>query len=70
MSSDLQNTVYGMYLSMKGYSDDDKQPVLLKKIFEKMAAFEIDVKRFKIIKEAYMCSPNNFQAEQLTTTPC
>lgn len=35
---------------MKGYND--KQPILLKKIIEKMAAFEIDEKRFEIIKEA------------------
>lgn len=35
---------------MKGYND--KQPILLKKIIEKMATFEIDEKRFEIIKEA------------------
>uniref|UniRef100_A0A673G4U6 Insulin-degrading enzyme n=1 Tax=Sinocyclocheilus rhinocerous TaxID=307959 RepID=A0A673G4U6_9TELE len=59
---DLQNTVYGMYLSVKGYND--KQHILLKKIIEKMASFEIDEKRFDIIKEAYMRSLNNFRAEQ------
>lgn len=37
-------------LSVKGYND--KQHILLKKIIEKMAAFEIDEKRFDIIKEA------------------
>lgn len=37
-------------LSVKGYSD--KQHILLKKIVEKMANFEIDEKRFDIIKEA------------------
>lgn len=37
-------------LSVKGYSD--KQHILLKKIIEKMATFEIDEKRFDIIKEA------------------
>ncbi|CAM4727738.1 hypothetical protein PO909_019079 [Leuciscus waleckii] len=62
LSYDLQNTVYGMYLSVKGYSD--KQHILLKKIMEKMATFEIDEKRFDIIKEAYMRSLNNFRAEQ------
>ncbi|XP_037637907.1 insulin-degrading enzyme isoform X1 [Sebastes umbrosus] len=62
LNYDLQNTVYGMYLSVKGYSD--KQNILLKKIIEKMATFEIDEKRFDIIKEAYMRSLNNFRAEQ------
>lgn len=37
-------------LSVKGYND--KQDILLKKIIEKMATFEIDEKRFDIIKEA------------------
>ncbi len=37
-------------LSVKGYND--KQHILLKKIIEKMAMFEIDEKRFDIIKEA------------------
>uniref|UniRef100_A0A672HC45 Insulin-degrading enzyme n=1 Tax=Salarias fasciatus TaxID=181472 RepID=A0A672HC45_SALFA len=49
-------------LSVKGYND--KQHILLKKIIEKMATFEIDEKRFDIIKEAYMRSLNNFRAEQ------
>uniref|UniRef100_A0A8C5MX61 Insulin-degrading enzyme n=1 Tax=Leptobrachium leishanense TaxID=445787 RepID=A0A8C5MX61_9ANUR len=62
LNYDLQNTIYGMYLSVKGYSD--KQHILLKKIVEKMATFEIDEKRFEIIKEAYMRSLNNFRAEQ------
>ncbi|KAM3913652.1 insulin-degrading enzyme isoform 1-T1 [Leptodactylus fuscus] len=62
LNYDLQSTVYGMYLAVKGYND--KQPILLKKIIEKMATFEIDEKRFNIIKEAYMRSLNNFRAEQ------
>ncbi|KAH0623624.1 hypothetical protein JD844_006573 [Phrynosoma platyrhinos] len=49
-------------LSVKGYND--KQHILLKKIIEKMTTFEIDEKRFEIIKEAYMRSLNNFRAEQ------
>ncbi|XP_044152189.1 insulin-degrading enzyme isoform X2 [Bufo gargarizans] len=49
-------------LCVKGYND--KQHILLKKIIEKMATFEIDEKRFEIIKEAYMRSLNNFRAEQ------
>ncbi|XP_070771703.1 insulin-degrading enzyme isoform X2 [Enoplosus armatus] len=65
----LAGLVYGVasgmnaiFLSVKGYSD--KQHILLKKIIEKMATFEIDEKRFDIIKEAYMRSLNNFRAEQ------
>ncbi|KAI4812691.1 hypothetical protein KUCAC02_024059 [Chaenocephalus aceratus] len=38
--------------------------ILLRKIMEKMTTFEIDEKRFDIIKEAYMRSLNNFRAEQ------
>uniref|UniRef100_A0A8C7Z5M7 Insulin-degrading enzyme n=1 Tax=Oryzias sinensis TaxID=183150 RepID=A0A8C7Z5M7_9TELE len=52
----------GMNLSVKGYND--KQHILLKKIVEKMASFEINERRFDIIKEAYMRSLNNFRAEQ------
>uniref|UniRef100_A0AAX7VC14 Insulin-degrading enzyme n=1 Tax=Astatotilapia calliptera TaxID=8154 RepID=A0AAX7VC14_ASTCA len=62
LNYELQNTAYGMHLSVKGYSD--KQHILLKKIIEKMATFEIDEKRFDIIKEAYMRSLNNFRAER------
>ncbi|XP_033468874.2 insulin-degrading enzyme isoform X2 [Epinephelus lanceolatus] len=65
----LAGLVYGVasgmnaiLLSVKGYND--KQHILLKKIIEKMATFEIDEKRFDIIKEAYMRSLNNFRAEQ------
>ncbi|XP_062286623.1 insulin-degrading enzyme isoform X2 [Scomber scombrus] len=65
----LAGLVYGVasgmnaiLLSVKGYSD--KQYILLKKIIEKMATFEVNEKRFDIIKEAYMRSLNNFRAEQ------
>ncbi|XP_076025376.1 insulin-degrading enzyme isoform X2 [Genypterus blacodes] len=65
----LAGLVYGVasgmnaiILSVKGYND--KQHILLKKIVEKMATFEIDERRFDIIKEAYMRSLNNFRAEQ------
>lgn len=43
-----------LQLSVKGYND--KQHILLKKIIEKMATFEIDEKRFDIIKEAVSVS--------------
>ena len=35
---------------MKGYND--KQKVLVEKIFKKMATFKVDQKRFEVIKES------------------
>ncbi|XP_077991993.1 insulin-degrading enzyme-like isoform X2 [Glandiceps talaboti] len=58
----LENTIYGLYLGIKGYND--KQPILLTKVLEKMTAFQIDEKRFNIIKEAYTRNLHNFKAEQ------
>lgn len=46
----IHGCVFVCQLSVKGYND--KQHILLKKIIEKMATFEIDEKRFDIIKEA------------------
>ncbi|KAM7330151.1 hypothetical protein ACRRTK_011764 [Alexandromys fortis] len=62
LSYAIASGMNAILLSVKGYND--KQPILLKKITEKMATFEIDKKRFEIIKEAYMRSLNNFRAEQ------
>ncbi|TKC52014.1 hypothetical protein EI555_005714 [Monodon monoceros] len=62
LSYGIASGMNAILLSVKGYND--KQPILLKKIIEKMATFEIDEKRFEIIKEAYMRSLNNFRAEQ------
>ncbi|XP_063047624.1 insulin-degrading enzyme isoform X2 [Engraulis encrasicolus] len=58
----VASAMNAILLTVKGYND--KQHILLKKIVEKMATFEIDEKRFDIIKEAYMRSLNNFRAEQ------
>ncbi|XP_070539954.1 insulin-degrading enzyme-like [Ptychodera flava] len=58
----LENTIYGLYLGVKGYND--KQPILLRKILDKMTTFVVDEKRFDIIKEAYTRSLDNFKAEQ------
>ncbi|XP_013403642.1 insulin-degrading enzyme [Lingula anatina] len=58
----LLGTVYGIYLGIRGYSD--KQPILLKKVMEKMTTFKPDPKRFEIFKEAYKRSLENFRAEQ------
>ncbi|XP_053088326.1 insulin-degrading enzyme isoform X2 [Pangasianodon hypophthalmus] len=62
LSYGIASGMNAILLSVKGYSD--KQHILLKKIIEKMATFEINEKRFDIIKEAYMRSLNNFRAEQ------
>ncbi|CAN7999335.1 unnamed protein product, partial [Ixodes pacificus] len=46
----LDNTIYGIVLSIKGYND--KQHVLLSKIMDKMTNFTVDQQRFDILKEA------------------
>uniref|UniRef100_A0A646QDK3 Insulin-degrading enzyme n=1 Tax=Hemiscolopendra marginata TaxID=943146 RepID=A0A646QDK3_9MYRI len=58
----LSNTKYGMILYIKGYND--KQHILLGKIMDILTNFEIDPKRFDILKEAYIRGLKNFQAEQ------
>ncbi|XP_074640666.1 insulin-degrading enzyme-like [Tubulanus polymorphus] len=58
----LDTTAYGILLSVRGYND--KQIILLKKILEKLTSFEIDSKRFQIIKETYSRALKNFKAEQ------
>ncbi|XP_067129485.1 insulin-degrading enzyme [Centruroides vittatus] len=62
LSYNLNNTKYGMLLSVKGYND--KQHVLLQKIMDKLTNFKIDPKRFEILKEAYIRGLKNFEAEQ------
>uniref|UniRef100_T1ISN5 Insulin-degrading enzyme n=1 Tax=Strigamia maritima TaxID=126957 RepID=T1ISN5_STRMM len=62
LSYNLTNTKYGMILSVKGYND--KQHVLVEKIMEKFTNFEINPKRFDILKEAYIRGLKNFHAEQ------
>lgn len=51
-------------LSVKGYND--KQHILLKKIIEKMATFEIDEKRFDIIKEAVWVGIHRFSQNTIS----
>ncbi|XP_029847495.1 insulin-degrading enzyme isoform X2 [Ixodes scapularis] len=57
----LDNTIYGIVLSIKGYND--KQHVLLSKIMDKMTNFTVDQQRFDILKEAYIRGLKNFNAE-------
>lgn len=62
LSYKLENTVYGIYLSIKGYNH--KQPVLLKKIFDRITNFQVDPKRFSVIKDRCCMALKNFSAEQ------
>lgn len=59
---ELTNTKYGMVLGIGGYNH--KQKVLLEKIMDKMTNFTVDPKRFSILKENYIRSLKNFNAEQ------
>ncbi|GAB6025052.1 hypothetical protein CHUAL_010157 [Chamberlinius hualienensis] len=58
----LSNTKYGICLTVKGYND--KQPILLEKVIDKLTSFRVDQKRFDIIKENYIRGIRNFQSEQ------
>ncbi|XP_026283757.1 insulin-degrading enzyme [Frankliniella occidentalis] len=55
-------TTTGLQLVLEGYSS--KQHVLLEKIVERMANFQVDPKRFEILKENHMRSLRNFKLEQ------
>lgn len=59
---EIITTKYGMLLAVGGYND--KQNVLLDKVLEKMTNFKIDRQRFIILKENYIRSLKNFEAEQ------
>lgn len=61
LSYTLDNTIYGIVLSIRGYSD--KQHVLLSKIMDKLTNFVVDQQRFDILKEAYVRGLKNFTAE-------
>jgi insulysin len=58
----IHSTIYGLILSIKGYND--KQHVLLQKLMEKIATYQIDEKRFDILLERYIRGLKNFRAEQ------
>ncbi|XP_011065104.1 PREDICTED: insulin-degrading enzyme-like [Acromyrmex echinatior] len=49
---ELNSFKYGITLSIDGY--DDKQHVLLEKIMDRMINFEVDPKRFEILKKKYI----------------
>ncbi|XP_050730176.1 insulin-degrading enzyme-like isoform X1 [Eriocheir sinensis] len=58
----LSNSKYGLTLLVKGYND--KLHVLLEKIMERMTSFQVDPKRFEILKDAYVRALRNFSADQ------
>lgn len=58
----LTSTKYGLELAIGGYNH--KQHVLLEKVIDKMTNFTIDPKRFVILKENFIRSLKNFDAEQ------
>ncbi|KAK0161382.1 hypothetical protein PV327_009858 [Microctonus hyperodae] len=53
---------YGVILVIGGYHD--KNQIFLRKIMDKMVNFTIDKQRFNILKENYIRSLKNFEAEQ------
>ncbi|KAF7987713.1 hypothetical protein HCN44_003576 [Aphidius gifuensis] len=62
LSWELSSSKYGVVLYFGGYHD--KHRILLDKILDKMVNFKIDKKRFDILKENYIRSLKNFDAEQ------
>ncbi|XP_044737581.1 insulin-degrading enzyme [Chrysoperla carnea] len=59
---DLANTKYGMVLAVNGYSS--KLHILLERVIGKLVNFEIDPKRFDIMKENYTRELKNFTTAQ------
>ncbi|XP_053988603.1 insulin-degrading enzyme [Hylaeus volcanicus] len=59
---EIESSKYGITIGISGY--DDKQHVLLNKIMDKMFSFEVDPKRFEVLKESYIRNLKNFKAEQ------
>lgn len=58
----ISNTTNGISFLVNGYSE--KQAIFLENILEKMFNFEVDEKRFEILKEQYLRGLKNFSAEQ------
>lgn len=58
----VANTTYGISVSIGGYNH--KQHLLLEKVLEDMYNFQIDEKRFDILKEQYIRNLKNYNAEQ------
>ncbi|XP_026333644.1 insulin-degrading enzyme, partial [Hyposmocoma kahamanoa] len=58
----IGNAKYGLSVTIDGF--DDKQHVLLEKIFDHIVNFKTDPKRFEIMKENHIRAIKNFEAEQ------
>ncbi|XP_053683115.1 insulin-degrading enzyme [Sabethes cyaneus] len=58
----VANTTHGISISIGGYNH--KQHILLEKVLNDMYNFEIDEKRFEILKEQYVRNLKNYNAEQ------
>ena len=59
---EVANSKYGITIGISGY--DDKQQVLLDKIMDKLVNFTVNPKRLEVLKENYIRSLKNFEAEQ------
>ncbi|KAI9266092.1 Metalloenzyme, LuxS/M16 peptidase-like protein [Sporodiniella umbellata] len=57
----VENQLEGMLLALSGYND--KLPVLLEKVVQKMRHFHVDPERFKLIKEQLRRLYKNFALE-------
>jgi insulysin len=62
LSFGLLNVKYGMHVIVRGYNH--KLHVLLKKVMDKLLSFEPDPVRFEVLKEVYLRSLKNFEADQ------
>jgi insulysin len=57
----IENQLEGMLLAIGGYND--KLPVLLEKVIQKMRDFQVDPERFKLLKDQLRRSYKNFSLE-------
>ncbi|KAG2190397.1 hypothetical protein INT46_004590 [Mucor plumbeus] len=57
----IENQLEGMLLAMGGYND--KLPVLLEKVIQKMRDFQVNPERFKLLKDQLRRSYKNFSLE-------
>ncbi|CAG0915335.1 unnamed protein product [Notodromas monacha] len=62
LSFGLLNVKYGMHVIVRGYNH--KLHVLLEKVMDKLISFNPDPVRFEVLKEVYIRSLKNFEADQ------
>ncbi|XP_065207037.1 insulin-degrading enzyme [Planococcus citri] len=62
LSWNITSTKNGVLLGLSGYNE--KLPVLLDRVIDRMVTFQVDPKRFEIIREAFIRSLKNFEADQ------